>query len=310
MPKLDNGVERLSTALPKRTAIGLFLIPAMLALASNDLGISVTPGDVVIDDHVFHVNGRENLAVNDGNTLSASSEVYADVVAYWNPDVGAGFVKVVDGSEALTSVGADAPTDAEVDEAVGSDNDGNPYPWIRLGRVKFARDSGTVITIEEIDHGVRPFGVTTARKAAGTASAAHETDLVGADAELYEFSHTEAISVDLADVTGAGDILTNKPCPLFYGKIGGIRGVVEKAVTTAAKLMDVNAEIGTTNLTGGVVALTSAAATPIGKVIAGTAITGNNTFKPGDTWSLEAANVTAFAEGRARIEVDFYRLRV
>lgn len=84
----------------------------------------------------------------------------------------------------------------------------------------------------------------------------------------------------------------------------GIDGTIEHwwftttaAVTTASRAATLNLEIGTTNVTGGTIALTSAAATPIGKVIEGSAITGANRLTPESLLSIEASSVTAFAEG-------------
>ncbi len=102
--------------------------------------------------------------------------------------------------------------------------------------------------------------------------------------------------VDLASITGAQDVVTDFQ-PGFEGEIVDAFFVVDKPVTTAAKLASLNVEIGSTNLTGGVVALTSAAATPMGKVVSGSAITGANSFNRDDKISVEASSVTAFAEG-------------
>ena len=68
-------------------------------------------------------------------------------------------------------------------------------------------------------------------------------------------------------------------------------------VTTAAKLSTLNMEIGTTNTTGGAIALTSANCTPAGVLVAGTAITAANTGSSSDTISIEAASTTTFIEG-------------
>lgn len=84
----------------------------------------------------------------------------------------------------------------------------------------------------------------------------------------------------------------------------GVAGVIEYwewvqgvPVTTAAKAATLNLEIDTTNVTGGTIALTSAACTPLGKVIAGSAITGANTLTKDSKLSVEASSVTAFSEG-------------
>lgn len=106
--------------------------------------------------------------------------------------------------------------------------------------------------------------------------------------------------VTLSSITGAGDVVTNFT-PGHAGKITAVNWIQGVPVTTASKAADLNVEIGTTNLTGGVVALTSAACTPLGKVIAGSAVTGANTFTETDTISIEAASVTAFVEGTGMV---------
>lgn len=107
---------------------------------------------------------------------------------------------------------------------------------------------------------------------------------------------TLSIPITLAQITGAGDVLTNYT-PGYKFKILGVHFAVTVAVTTAGKAADLNLEIGTTNLTGGVVSLTSANCTPLGAVVAGTAVTAANTGSASDTISIESASVTAFAEG-------------
>lgn len=112
---------------------------------------------------------------------------------------------------------------------------------------------------------------------------------------------------NLADIAANGDLLTN----YIIGHKGAILSVdfqVCKAVTTAAKLASINVEIGTTDVTGGVVALTSALATPAGKQILGSAVTAANTFTSTDTFSIEASGVTAFAEGSGWLLVKIQNL--
>jgi hypothetical protein len=105
----------------------------------------------------------------------------------------------------------------------------------------------------------------------------------------------------LAGITNA-DVLTNFT-PGFAGDIIGFDFIVTSPVTTAAKTAALNLEIGTTDVTGGVLTITSAAATPLGKVISATAITANNSFDDDDTISIEATAVTAFSEGTGTLLV-------
>jgi len=106
---------------------------------------------------------------------------------------------------------------------------------------------------------------------------------------------TVPLFLNLADVA-AGDLLTNYT-PGFAGRVLAVDFAVHKPVTTASKAASLNLEVGTTNLSGGVVALTSANATHAGALIAGTAVSGSNAFAANDTLSVEASAVTGFSEG-------------
>lgn len=108
--------------------------------------------------------------------------------------------------------------------------------------------------------------------------------------------HTVAIPITLANITGAGDVLTTYT-PGYKFKVLSVDFAVETPVTTGSKAASLNVEIGTTNVTGGVVALTSDNCTPMGAVVAGSAVTAANTGTAADTISVEAASVTAFVEG-------------
>lgn len=115
--------------------------------------------------------------------------------------------------------------------------------------------------------------------------------------------HTKILPLDLASIAN-GDVLTNYT-PGYKGRIKKVSVAVTKPATTAAKAATLNMEVGTTDLTGGVLALTSANMTPLGNVVAGTSITGGNTFSATDTISVEAASVTAFVEGQAALIIEF-----
>jgi len=114
------------------------------------------------------------------------------------------------------------------------------------------------------------------------------------------------IFLNLADIA-AGDLLTNY-VPGFNFKIEKVDFRVIKPATTAAKLATLNLEINTTDLTGGVIALTSANATPAGVAVAGTAVTANNVGGPTDSFSVEASAVTAFVEGNGLLLISLRNL--
>jgi hypothetical protein len=107
--------------------------------------------------------------------------------------------------------------------------------------------------------------------------------------------------INLASVAD-GDVITSFK-PMMKGKIVHMSFTVNVPVTTASKLSTLNAEIGTTNLTGVTIALTSANCTPMGATIHAAAITGNNTVTEDDLISIEASSTTAFAEGSGTLAV-------
>jgi len=114
------------------------------------------------------------------------------------------------------------------------------------------------------------------------------------------------LPITLASITGAGDVVTEIR-PGVDGTIENVEFVVTVPVTTGSKAATLNLEIDTTNVTGGTVALTSAACTPLGAVVAGAAITAENRLYRKSKLSVEAASVTAFAEGAGYLLVRIRR---
>lgn len=103
------------------------------------------------------------------------------------------------------------------------------------------------------------------------------------------------VPISLASVA-IGDVVTEIR-PGVAGYITHMEFVTGVAVTTAAKAATLNAEIDTTNVTGGTVALTSAALTPKGARVASARITAANRLEKTSKLSIEASAVTAFVEG-------------
>ena len=100
-----------------------------------------------------------------------------------------------------------------------------------------------------------------------------------------------------AFTTAAADLITNY-VPGFAFKLLGIEFVTTTLGTGTSASMVFNAEIGTTNVTGGVLTLLLADTDTLGKKTAATAITGANTGSATDTLSLEvAASGTVFTAG-------------
>jgi hypothetical protein len=115
---------------------------------------------------------------------------------------------------------------------------------------------------------------------------------------------TLGFNVTLTALPGAGDLITSYPLP-GAGRIVGFRYFPQVVTSTAGDGMNLNLEIGTTNLTGGVLGLTSANTNTLGVVVEASAITGANTYAPGALLSIESATgAGSFAEGSGVLHVD------
>lgn len=78
---------------------------------------------------------------------------------------------------------------------------------------------------------------------------------------------------------------------------------VRTPATTAAKLATLTAQVNGVAVTGGVISLTSANATPTNTLVAGTAITAGNTGTATQTVGAAISAVTAFVEGDGYLEM-------
>jgi hypothetical protein len=108
------------------------------------------------------------------------------------------------------------------------------------------------------------------------------------------------IPVNLANLANAQVYQVDAP---FDGTLVAANFRVTVAATTAAKAATLTAQANGTSVTGGVIALTSANATPVGAKVAGSAITGANTFTAGQTVGVVVSAVTTFIEGAGVIEL-------
>ncbi len=109
-----------------------------------------------------------------------------------------------------------------------------------------------------------------------------------------------SIEVPLMTTIADGDYVTDF-IPGFAGKIVAVDWVQGVAVTNASKLSNITVDVEATPTTGGVVPLTSAACTPLGKVINGSAITAANTFTAAEKITVKFDTTTAFLEGSGHI---------
>lgn len=113
---------------------------------------------------------------------------------------------------------------------------------------------------------------------------------------------TLSFPVNLASIAD-GDVVTTRSMSKS-GKIVAFRYIADVVASTGGKASTLNLEIGSTNLTGGVISLTTTACGTKGAVVASTAITANNGFNVGDTISVEASSTTTFSQGSGVIEVE------
>lgn len=105
-----------------------------------------------------------------------------------------------------------------------------------------------------------------------------------------------SFSID-ADQIADGDLLTDMTLG-FAGRIIGFQLSVQVAGTGASATTTLQAQIGATPTTGGVLTAALAGVGTLGIVIAATAITGANEFSATDTISIVAASTTAFTAGQ------------
>lgn len=110
---------------------------------------------------------------------------------------------------------------------------------------------------------------------------------------VIQWHHIQSI---LCATIADGDLVTTWT-PGFVGELLGFTAQVSAAVSTASKASTLNLEIGTTNCTGGALALTSANLATLGARVNATAFTAGTIFGQADTISVEAASTTTFIEG-------------
>jgi hypothetical protein len=92
--------------------------------------------------------------------------------------------------------------------------------------------------------------------------------------------------------------------PGYKGRLTKVTWVTHTPASTASKLSTITPSIDGTNVTGGVLALTTAAANTRDKELAATAITANNAFTATGKITLTASATTAFVEGSGEIQLE------
>lgn len=136
--------------------------------------------------------------------------------------------------------------------------------------------------------------------AADAASRAKFADTIWENAKLSTPNGRTIIAVPiiLANLTAGGEDVVTDILPGFAGEIESMFFIVGTVGAGAGATMTLHPEIGAVAVTGGVVNPTLANTATLGAYIAGTAITGNNTFTNTDVLSLvNAAGGTVFTAG-------------
>lgn len=284
--------------------VGLLLVPRHGVQAAADLALDMTPGVAIIGDRGFQSVGRNDLAINAGETLSDLSEVVSTSVFYWNPATDGVHMIIVDGAEALTSAGAVAPTDTEIEAAIPPDS------VYTLGNTcQFSR-SGSAITLDWIKTvDVRSYGVATSTKLGGTVrQGMQEIDVIGSDITngqgYYEPGPTIRIT-RAASAIANGDLLTDFPLH-FHGRIHRAYVICEVPITTAGKTTSLAVELDTTPVPG--LALVYAGVKSMGAVELFVAPSGAAHFHPGQTLTITAAATTTFTQGDVSIVIETEKL--
>jgi len=118
------------------------------------------------------------------------------------------------------------------------------------------------------------------------------TQTVGSQQTIQQYTK-------LADLVNTNVLAMALPFAFTLNSVG-FR--VRTPAVTAAKAATLTAQVNGVSVTGGVVSLTSANATPTNTLVAGTSITAGNTGTAGHTIGVVVSGVTAFAEGDGYVE--------
>lgn len=122
---------------------------------------------------------------------------------------------------------------------------------------------------------------------------------------------TLSIPIELASMTtGAADLMTNYVLGYKF-KVIGVSFNTTTVSTGSGASQVINLEIGSTDVTGGVVTATLAGTDTLGELTAGTAITAANTGSATDTLSVEvAASGTVFTAGNGVLLIKIQNMDV
>lgn len=201
-----------------------------------------------------------------------------------------------------------------------------------IGILQIGEDTGHAVSVMELGNALAHLGAAVANAGVNLTPDAN-AELVtagGGDAvvaySLKSGAHNEIVPVCLTLKSSSGTtgmanaylsfqfpvlLSSADNCDLVTDFVPGVAGTIESiqyvaqvVASTPNKTADISLEIEAVGVTGGVVSLTTAGCTPIGKVTAGTAITGTNTITAASKISVLAANTgTPFIEGSGYIVI-------
>ena len=116
-----------------------------------------------------------------------------------------------------------------------------------------------------------------------------------------------AVTFPITNATLADADIVTEWTPGFAGTLEKFYYVTNVPASTPDKLSTLNLEIGTVDVTGGLLELTTAKIDTLGKVVAASDITALNTFGATSTISVEAATTTEFIEGSGSLIITYSR---
>lgn len=118
--------------------------------------------------------------------------------------------------------------------------------------------------------------------------------------------YTLTFPIENASIANGDVVVAYVPGHKF--KILKVTYVTNKPVTTGSKLSTITPKITGVAVTGGVLSLTSATMTPVGTLVAGTAVTAANTGSSTDSITLTASATTAFVEGNGSFVIQIQNM--
>ena len=167
-----------------------------------------------------------------------------------------------------------------------------------VGRYVYASDDGTFT----LTQGANSY-IGKVQRFVATNTASVEFAAYPAGNTTNKIWRTWSFFIDLPELTDA-DIVTSFTTP-HAGVIEKVSFVTHDPAADPAKLSTLNLEIGTVDVTGGVLALTTAKCDTLGKIVAGTTVTAANVFAAGALISVEAASTTTFTEGNGTLVIHY-----